>query len=470
MTEIKKFFLKDVRCFAGRQEFNIRPLTFLVGENSTGKSTVLGCMQALGGFVADLSSQIRFSFDVNKGPYDMGVFADIVRDAGEGARKTRSFDLGFEIEEDSVVSQLHTTLIEQSSGSEPSIARIEVEFDEGSVVCEVVKRKKSERFLSSIHTMEKKSGVNAKPVFKMKILNTDDLLEIFWAVNHPQELDFYRMSLEREGGRSNKKHLETLKDFEKFAETVNSRSSRDMPRGRKADISRFLPPYIVWLTSFAPVRAKPLRVYTPKRDTEDPEGSSVPMTLINLFRKDKNHWAKIRKSLKSFGESSGLFTDINMKPLGESGNDPFQIQLQIESGGPKVNIADVGYGISQILPFLVRVLSSRQKTTFLVQQPEVHLHPKGQAALCSLFTNIAKKHNRSFVIETHSDYMIKRARIEIMKGNISPDDVSLIYLEPVKNKVKVHNITFDENANFSPPKSYGEFFLQESNKVLGFED
>ena len=44
---IQKLIIEDVRCFAGRQEFNIRPLTFLVGENSTGKSTVLGCFDAL---------------------------------------------------------------------------------------------------------------------------------------------------------------------------------------------------------------------------------------------------------------------------------------------------------------------------------------------------------------------------------------------------------------------------------------
>ena len=48
MNTINKFFMRDVRCFDGEHEFNIRPLTFLIGENSTGKSTVLGCLQALG--------------------------------------------------------------------------------------------------------------------------------------------------------------------------------------------------------------------------------------------------------------------------------------------------------------------------------------------------------------------------------------------------------------------------------------
>ena len=80
---------------------------------------------------------------------------------------------------------------------------------------------------------------------------------------------------------------------------------------------------------------------------------------------------------------------------------------------------DVGYGISQVLPILVRVLTTRN-AKFLLQQPEVHLHPKGQAELTSLLVEISKRNRNSFVIETHSDYMIDRVRIEIMKGNIKP--------------------------------------------------
>ena len=66
--------------------------------------------------------------------------------------------------------------------------------------------------------------------------------------------------------------------------------------------------------------------------------------------------------------------------------------------------------------------------------------------------------------------MIDRARIEIMNGRIAPEDVSLIYLETVGNSVKVHNIEFDEQANLlGTPGSYRDFFLKESDKLLGFD-
>ena len=105
-----------------------------------------------------------------------------------------------------------------------------------------------------------------------------------------------------------------------------------------------------------------------------------------------------------------------------------------------------------------------------MQQPEVHLHPKGQAELTSLLVDL-NKDEKSFVVETHSDAMIDRARIEIMKKRIKPEDVSLIYLEPSGNKVEVHNISFDEQANMiDVPGSYRDFFLKESDKLLGFGD
>lgn len=107
----------------------------------------------------------------------------------------------------------------------------------------------------------------------------------------------------------------------------------------------------------------------------------------------------------------------------------------------------------------------------LLQQPEVHLHPRAQAEFSSLLAKLAGKGNRSFIVETHSDYMIDRARIEIRKGTVRPEDVSLIYFEPKGNIVRVHNIGFDKMANMmGVPPHYRNFFLKESKRLMGFED
>ena len=194
--------------------------------------------------------------------------------------------------------------------------------------------------------------------------------------------------------------------------------------------------------SLAPVRSKPKRTYDfINSESYDSEGSDIPMLLMRLYNKAPKELEKLRKKLVEFGKISGLFSNIKVESYGNM-NDPFRIHFQIKN--VQSNIRDTGYGISQILPILVRLFRSSDDSHFLLQQPEVHLHPKAQAALSSLFIETIKTSGKSFLIETHSDYMVDRARIEIRKGNIPPDQVSLIYFESLKDRVQVHNISFDE--------------------------
>ena len=242
------------------------------------------------------------------------------------------------------------------------------------------------------------------------------------------------------------------------------------------------PLWNIWDTismfSTSPGRSRPERTYDPTREFNDPEGSDVPMYLMRIEATQKADWEMLKQQLVEFGKSSGLFQNIEIKRLGRALGSPFQLQFNIR--GPKVNIIDVGYGVSQILPILVQILNpsiskgsqrTPQSTFSLLQQPEVHLHPRAQAEFSSLLAKLASQSNRSFIVETHSDYMIDRARIEIRNGNIKPEEVSLIYFEPKGRVVKVHNISFDKMANMvGVPSHYGKFFLKETNRLLGFKD
>ncbi len=163
-----------------------------------------------------------------------------------------------------------------------------------------------------------------------------------------------------------------------------------------------------------------------------------------------------------------MFCDIELREPGDSRGDPFELMIEVR--GSSVNLMDAGYGVNQVLPVLVRIFRNRG-ARFLLQQPESYLPPKDQAELISLLVDNNRTQKNSFVIETHSDYMIDRIRIEIMKGKIKPEDVSLIYLEPDGNQIKTHNITFDAQANLiNVPDGYREFFLKESDELLGFID
>jgi predicted ATPase len=91
-------------------------------------------------------------------------------------------------------------------------------------------------------------------------------------------------------------------------------------------------------------------------------------------------------------------------------------QLQVKIAGSGINLVDVGYGVSQVLPIIVDAIREPPRSTFLLQQPEVHLHPRAQAELGSFLGALAKQQQKRFIIETHSDYMIDRIRMDIRDG------------------------------------------------------
>jgi len=133
-----------------------------------------------------------------------------------------------------------------------------------------------------------------------------------------------------------------------------------------------------------------------------------------------------------------------------------------------VTLADVGYGVRQVLPVIVEsVLADRHKL-FLVQQPEVRLHPKGQAALGTFFATLVAKEDKHLAIETHSDFLVDRVRLEVAKGTIRSEDVLILFFERRGIKTKVHTIMLDQQGNVTgAPRSYRNFFLSEESSILG---
>jgi hypothetical protein len=89
-----------------------------------------------------------------------------------------------------------------------------------------------------------------------------------------------------------------------------------------------------------------------------------------------------------------------------------------------VNIADVGFGVSQTLPVLVALLAAARDQMVFVEQPELHLHPRAQVALADILIQAADQGVR-LVIETHSSLLILALQAAIAEGSIAPDRVSL---------------------------------------------
>ena len=435
---ITQFTMEDVRCFAGRQQFEIRPLTFLVGENSTGKTTALACFQVLADYLRD--GEINF----NSHPYSMGIFRDIVRNS----RKTeKAFTLGFTFKDENEDIEWTVEFVEKEGGIEPSVRLVTLKFTDGEIVL----------------SADNKSEVDIRLAFcnkKQNYYRADVDSNVLDRTRFPLLLDLLLFKGE-----------EVVKVFGNYL------SEKEEHVG----LSWWKITEGIAVFSTSPIRSQPKRTYDPMREFDDPEGSDIPMRLMRIKATNKEKWEALKARLIEFGKHSGLFQNIDVRNFGGSMGNPFQLIVKVR--GPNSNVIDVGYGVSQILPILVNIFDqpvSRQRVYrsgrtpfFLLQQPEVHLHPRAQAELSSLLATAAgrRRGGQSFIVETHSDYMVDRARVEIRKGTIRPEDVSLIYLEPKRNVVNVHNISFDKMGNMEGvPPHYREFFLKETDRLMGFED
>ena len=136
--------------------------------------------------------------------------------------------------------------------------------------------------------------------------------------------------------------------------------------------------------------------------------------------------------------------------------------------GPLRNLIDVGYGVSQVLPIITELFRDDATPMFLLQQPEVHLHPSAQAALGSLFCEIAGK-QRQLVVETHSDHLLDRVRMDVRdaKTKLTPEEVSILFFERGNLDVRIHSLRLDGEGNvLGAPASYRRFFMEETRRSL----
>ena len=255
-------------------------------------------------------------------------------------------------------------------------------------------------------------------------------------------LGFFVYNFVSEDGHQYRNALRTIADFAEI-------------RGRRPTLS------------LAPVRTKPRRTYDVISDEYQPEGEHIPILLSRFLapggtirQRDALHSA-----LEEFGEESGLFTNVRVKKLGKSPSDPFRILVAVS--GPPFNLTDVGYGVSQSLPVVVQSVLAARSRLLLLQQPEVHLHPRAQAALGSLFCRLLASGNRHFIVETHSDYLVDRIRQEVARGNIRREDICVIFFYRKRALSKTFQLEIDEKGNIlGAPHFYREFFVKEETNLI----
>ena len=169
-------------------------------------------------------------------------------------------------------------------------------------------------------------------------------------------------------------------------------------------------------------------------------------------RKETYDLTKIDKSLKRLGFQFDMTITKNA--------DVGKIILKYKNKRNS-NLSDESSGLLQILPILISLNIYKSGNLVTIEQPELHLHPKLQAALADIFVESRKNQ----IIETHSEHLIRKLQVLIAQGKIEKSEILVYYFSKVEDKTSVKIMEIDDSGLFNEPWPNG-FFDDSVNLTL----
>ncbi len=212
------------------------------------------------------------------------------------------------------------------------------------------------------------------------------------------------------------------------------------------------------LLHVSPIRAIPQRYYFSEGQQNTGNTEINPYIVTDILKTNPND---VKKQLNHWLEKFGVKVEIEV--LNEllrriSVEDKIQ---QIE-----LDLPDVGFGISQVVPVVLSVLLAAEDAIVMIEQPEIHLHPQMQAELADFLIESAhgKGGEKLLVVETHSEYILYRLRRRIAEGAVRANDVALYFVERTPSGSTVRRIPINKNGGFDWPEGFS-YMLEDT---MGF--
>lgn len=440
--------LRNFKGFHARQEIQLAPLTFLIGPNSSGKSSIGNALL----FIA----QSRFSPLTTRtqrptwiGPLvDLGSYSDVVFNH----KANFSIDIGF----DFVYPNLHNNV--KNILSKPDVE-----------ILLKIRASKNDPIgkLSTFCLTDRLSGESIKLQYSEKKIRVELLNQEYSSPIRglpSRQTDTFESYYSREFA---------IRDIvEKALEEQWSQL-----KGRKAAwrriltaLSYFGTPIINEIERVTSGRGAPRRWYsiaelsgsTNYRSYED--GLSTfsdvdPQMLTEQTGDRRDFLYRQRKRRQPPYTIEQILNRLDIasaiKPIQLS---PYHSAINVEDNITKItsNLIDVGYGASQVIP-VIRASMSTSDGPLFVEQPEIHLHPKAQSTLAEILCELSV--NRQVIIETHSVHMINRARLLIAEGRLAPRHVIINFVTRSPSGSRVYPLRVLQNGDFANewPSGYGFF-------------
>lgn len=180
-----------------------------------------------------------------------------------------------------------------------------------------------------------------------------------------------------------------------------------------------------------------------------------------------------REDVSAALQRLGVPYDLDVVTAAESTDrsifgDMAAVVLTDTRSGTRLSTADVGFGISQVLP-IVTELSARTESIILIEQPEIHLHPAMQADLADQLIESIEESGRAnqVIAETHSEALMLRIQRRIREGLLNPDEVVVLYVDQDElGTAVVRELRLDGDGDFIDAWPHG-FFAERFDDIFG---
>ena len=465
-----KLRIKNYRGFLD-EEFDFSRVNILIGENSAGKSSIFKFFLALKqSFRSPNNREYNLTFsgiDTNLGNYKEVVFNHEIR---------RKISFSFEFNEDYVNYFLdYLAPIPTNSGKKKELGKKPVE-QRNQIVADLGGKNLSPTVISFKFTNDLSKHTN---IFT-KIINEDlGMVEIV----HPQgeiqvEQDLYIIGESPEceihfhSKTFDKTFIFQKVKFEKeaFLSIVDGASlSEIIKRQQEKDANKifnqiafllvaqnYVSLQVTGIEYINPLISKPVA-----RDYREDDRKIIKRIrdindLVD-FLDNPNTRPIFKERLTKILSEFGIADEIEIKKEGQSR------ELRIVLNEINNNILDVGFGVSLQLPIFAQAMISEVESrqgkkgeTLLIEQPEVHLHPRLQAKFIDALLGIGK--NNIFFIETHSEHIIRMLQLLVKESryDLRFQDISIYYMRKEgKTLIKTKHI-IDNDGKLIPsfPKGF----------------
>lgn len=394
--------LHGFKCFAQVQQLPLRPLTLIFGRNNSGKSTILQSLLLLKQSVE--APELGPRLNTRGFLYPGGAFVDLVH--GHTKKSSASFEFGL------------------STADPQSSFRFQFRRDVRTGASRI---QELEVVRSGVDELVVKRGAGKGGPYELRIGQR-------------------QLGVERRGNFV----IGEARFFPLIGEEpprVGKPNQRNMKARQTArDSLRALEQVLIATRAIGAFRRAPERRYEFEGREPvgaDPAGEKVAHVIIADVRKRKSPGTLVREINRWLRELAGVW--IEVVPVAERIR-LFELRVRGRGTGAD-NLADVGFGIGQALPVLVEGLRTPPGGVFIVQEPEIHLHPDAQLAMADFLVHLVCT-GRQVIAETHSESLLLRIRRRIAEKNgqvLERDQVSFLVVErSSQGRSTVRTILADE--------------------------